>query len=317
MTDAPIKPSVTFVTIEADRAGQRLDNFLLGHLTGVPKSLIYRIVRKGEVRINKGRVKVDYRLRAGDVVRIPPVKTSSSAPPPAASGRLRELLEASVLYEDSGVMVMNKPSGLAVHGGSGISLGLIEALRQMRDEKTSLELVHRLDRDTSGCILVAKKRSVLRHLHQQLRDGQVNKVYHALVEGQWSKHCGQVKVPLKKNELSSGERVVRADPEGKESLTLYRVLERFSGCSLVEAKPVTGRTHQIRVHCQFEGHAIIGDTKYGRDDVNRSFKRKGAQRLFLHAAALDFTLPDGQPIHCEAPKGDELESLLSTLRAES
>ncbi|WP_277345637.1 23S rRNA pseudouridine(955/2504/2580) synthase RluC [Pseudomaricurvus alkylphenolicus] len=305
---------VRFLEVDPDRAGQRIDNFLMAELKGVPRTLIYRILRKGEVRVNKGRIKADYKLQPGDQIRVPPVRLPDSKTPPRASDQLRELLSRSILFENKGLLIINKPSGLAVHGGSGIQLGLIETLRQMRPEEHFLELVHRLDRDTSGCIMVAKKRSMLRYLHQQLRDGHVQKYYHALVKGRWPDHCREVNAPLKKNELSSGERMVRVDPEGKPSRTAFKILRRFRDSTLVEAKPITGRTHQIRVHAQCQGHALVGDTKYGSDDVNREMKQRGITRLFLHAAALSLVLPnDGGRLKVEAALDDGLAAGLDNL----
>lgn len=307
-------PRVQLVEIDAERAGQRIDNFLLGQLKGVPRTLVYRVLRKGEVRVNKGRVRAEYKLKAGDVVRIPPVRLPEVGDLPNASEQLKELLASSILFENAGLIILNKPAGLAVHGGSGINLGLIEVLRQMRPQERHLELVHRLDRDTSGCIMIAKKRSMLRYLHQQLRDGHVQKYYHALVEGRWPSGCKEVRAPLKKNELSSGERMVRVDADGKESLTQFKVLRRYVGATLVEAKPVTGRTHQIRVHAQYQGHGLVGDPKYGNDDFNKLMKAKGFNRLFLHAAALSLLLPDeDKKILVEAPLDERLAVPLANL----
>ncbi|MFL0809444.1 MAG: 23S rRNA pseudouridine(955/2504/2580) synthase RluC [Agarilytica sp.] len=304
---------VQFLTISADEAGQRLDNFLLRILKGAPKSLIYRVIRKGEVRINKGRAKPERKLQAGDIVRVPPVRLGEQAPVAKPSEALENILEASILYEDSGLLIVNKPSGLAVHGGSGINLGLVEALRQTRDT-SYLELVHRLDRDTSGCIILAKKRSVLRQLHEKLRaDRGIDKQYLALVKGHWSNRRGSVDVPLKKNELKSGERIVRVDPEGKASKTLFHMEEQYSECSLVRAKPITGRTHQIRVHAQHAKHPLVGDEKYGDDAFNKRMRKLGFKRLFLHASSLSFTLNDGKSIEVHAPLPNDLASALKNL----
>lgn len=309
-----LAPKVQFVEIDDDRAGQRIDNFLLGHLKGVPKTLIYRILRKGEVRVNKGRIKAEYKLKTGDMIRIPPIRLPDSKTLPNASEQLKELLADSILFENKGLIILNKPSGLAVHGGSGINLGLIEVLRQMRPEDRHLELVHRLDRDTSGCIMIAKKRSMLRYLHQQLRDGHIQKYYHALVEGRWPNRCKEVSAPLKKNEVLSGERIVKVDPDGKESLTHFKVLRRYVGSTLVEAKPITGRTHQIRVHAQYQGHGLVGDPKYGNDEFNKQMRAKGFNRLFLHAAALSLLLPDEtKKIRVEAPLDERLAKPLAEL----
>ncbi|WP_210395243.1 23S rRNA pseudouridine(955/2504/2580) synthase RluC [Motiliproteus sediminis] len=304
--DVP-RGAVRWVEIDSEMADQRIDNFLITFLKGAPKTLIYRILRKGEVRVNKGRVQASYRLRAGDLVRVPPVRLPEPKALPAPGRGLAQLLESAVLFENDQLLIVNKPSGLAVHGGSGVSLGLIEALRQMRPEARFLELVHRLDRDTSGCVMVAKKRSALKALHEDLRRGKISKIYHALVAGKWPKRKVQVNAPLKKNELKSGERVVRADAEGKESLTQFRVLRNLGEVTLVEARPVTGRTHQIRVHTQFAGHPIVGDPKYGDDAINRQLKAQGVDRLFLHAAELRLRLPgSGERVVVCAPLEDKL-----------
>lgn len=306
-------PSVQFVTIEAELAGQRLDNFLIAKLKGVPKTHVYRLIRKGEVRVNKGRIKPDYRLAEGDLVRIPPVRVSQVDRPVQASSGLLKTLDSAILYEDDGIIAVNKPSGLAVHGGSGVSLGLIEAIRQLRPEAKQLELVHRLDRETSGCILIAKKRSTLKLLHEALRQGQMDKTYHALVVGQWPDNKKEVNAPLLKNVLQSGERMVNVNPEGKQSKTLFKVLKRFSDVTLVEAKPVTGRTHQIRVHAKYAGHPIVGDEKYGYDDMNRKMKVLGVGRLFLHAASLTFNATTGESVTIKADLDALLIKALETL----
>jgi 23S rRNA pseudouridine955/2504/2580 synthase len=312
-----VAPTVQFVTIDAGNTGQRIDNFLLTFLKGVPKSRIYRILRKGEVRVNKGRVKPEYKLRDGDLVRIPPVRVSQRDEPPQPSQQLSSLLESSILFENDDLMVVNKPSGLAVHGGSGISLGLIESFRQIRPDNRFLELVHRLDRDTSGCIMIAKKRSSLRYIQQELREGRIQKIYRALVDGRWANRRKSINTPLVKNQLSSGERIVRIatpDTEGaKASLTEYRIIERYKGCTLVEAKPITGRTHQIRVHCQSVGCSIIGDDKYCDGEINKHYRSLGLKRLFLHAYQLSFRLPDKTQLNIEAPLGDDLTAVFKQL----
>ncbi|WP_097461090.1 23S rRNA pseudouridine(955/2504/2580) synthase RluC [Mangrovitalea sediminis] len=283
--------SVEWVTIAADQAGQRLDNFLLTYLKGVPRSMIYRIIRKGEVRINKARIKPEYRLQPGDLVRVPPVSRPQKGEVPMPGERLRRQVEDAVVYEDDNLLLINKPTGLAVHGGSGLDFGLIEVLRAARPDARFLELVHRLDRDTSGILMVAKRRPALRWLQDQIRQHQVTKRYHALVVGRWPAGRDEVDAPLLKNELSSGERLVRVAEGGKDSITRYRTLETFSGYTLVEAIPVTGRTHQIRVHCQFAGHPIAGDEKYMDDASLKAFKAIAGRRLMLHAHALEFCLP--------------------------
>ncbi|OSN03786.1 23S rRNA pseudouridine(955/2504/2580) synthase RluC, partial [Lonsdalea iberica] len=242
-------PSVQFLTVSDEEAGQRIDNFLRTKLKGVPKSMIYRILRKGEVRINKKRVKPEYKLLDGDLIRIPPVRTSEREEAQVSTGLAKvSALADCIIYEDDYLLVLNKPSGTAVHGGSGLSFGVIEGLRALRPEARFLELVHRLDRDTSGVLLVAKKRSALRALHEQLRSKGMQKDYLALVRGQWQSHCKVVQAPLLKNILQSGERIVRVNSEGKPSETRFKVEERFEHATLVKASPVTGRTHQIRVH---------------------------------------------------------------------
>lgn len=310
-----IGDAVAYLEITDAHAGQRIDNFLVRELKGVPKSRIYRLLRRGEVRVNKSRIKAEYRLCAGDVVRIPPVRIAVRGEPAPVSEGLQALLESAVLYEDARLIVVDKPSGLAVHGGSGINLGLIEALRRMRPGERFLELVHRLDRDTSGCVMVAKKRSLLRHLHAQLQRGTVEKRYLALVVGRWTNRRKLVNAPLLKNVLQSGERMVRVDPQGKPSVTEFSVVERFDGVTLVEAKPVTGRTHQIRVHAQYAGHPLLGDEKYGDDRCQSFCRESGLKRLFLHAASLSVPMPEGEAVlQVAAPLPAELERLLEALR---
>ncbi len=306
------QPRVQLVEIDAEHAGQRLDNYLLARLKGVPRSLVYRIVRGGEVRVNSARARPEQRLEGGDKVRIPPVRVADR--PNAAPGKgLIETLAGRVLYEDEGLLVVNKPSGLAVHGGSGLSLGLIEALRSIRSDARSLELVHRLDKDTSGCVLIAKKRAVLRHLHAALRDGTITKTYSTLVQGRWPKRRTRVPFALEKNTVSSGERVVRADEGGKASETRFRIVRVFREASLLEAQPVTGRTHQIRVHAQVSGHPVAGDEKYGDREFNRHLRDFGLRRLFLHASSLSFSLPDGRRLDISAPLDQVLLDVLERL----
>lgn len=298
----PPTPGVRLVEVAPEFAGQRIDNFLITYLKGVPKTFIYRILRKGEVRVNKGRIKPEYKLQAGDVVRVPPVRVPErDEPVPVAQGLLQRL-EAAIVHEDKGLIVLNKPAGIAVHGGSGLSFGVIEAFRQLRPDAKELELVHRLDRDTSGLLMIAKKRSMLRHLHEQLRGDGVDKRYMALVRGNWPTAQKQVRAPLLKSNLRSGERMVEVNEEGKEALTLFKVLRRFGDfATMVEARPITGRTHQIRVHALHAGHCIAGDPKYGDEDFSREVRDLGGKRLFLHAYALTVPLPDGGELKLEAP----------------
>lgn len=308
------KIGVKFLTVDALQEGQRIDNFIIKHAKGLPKSHVYQILRKGEVRVNKKRIKPDYRIKAGDVVRLPPLRLSAPSAPQIPSQTLQQLLTDRILFEDKGLLIVNKPSGIAVHGGSGISIGIIEALRSMRPKELSLELVHRLDRETSGCLVLAKKPSVLKEVHELLRTGQVEKRYLALVEGHWPNYLREIDEPLKKFHLQSGERMVSVDSSGKSSLTTFRIIQRFADATLVEAQPKTGRTHQIRVHATHAGHPIIGDDKYGEKDVNKKFRALGCKRLFLHASAITFILPTtGKNYSIKAPLDSELESLLTKL----
>ncbi|URQ87836.1 23S rRNA pseudouridine(955/2504/2580) synthase RluC [Pseudoalteromonas sp. SCSIO 43088] len=311
---------VSFVTIGEDHLGQRIDNFLITHLKGVPKSAVYKILRKGEVRVNKKRIKPVYKLQLNDVVRIPPIKVAEKEEfVPKKLDKVKQL-EDAILFEDKYLMVINKPSGMAVHGGSGLSYGLIEALRVLRPEERSLELVHRLDRDTSGCLLISKRRSVLTDLHKQLREKTMEKNYWALVDGQWDSKTKNVTEGLRKNTLKSGERVVRVDnTEGKPSHTRFRVLERYAECSLVQASPVTGRTHQIRVHTQCKGHPIACDDKYGVVEFDQYVnKLTGLNRLFLHAHDLRFMHPKNETtMHVEAPLDNALQNCIKKLRADN
>ena len=307
---------VRHVRVDAERAGQRVDNFLLGLLKGVPKSHVYRLLRRGEVRVNRRRVKPPYRLQFDDLVRVPPVATAKREPHQRQAGRgLRETLEASILHEDQGLMVINKPAHLAVHGGSGLSFGVIEVLRACRPDAPHLELVHRLDRETSGCLLLAKKRSALRVLHEFFRANRVQKTYLALGTGRCAGGVRTVNLPLKKNILQSGERLVKVDPKGKPSRTRFRCVEHFSGASLLEARPLTGRTHQIRVHAAHLGHPLAGDEKYGDAAFNRWMRGQGLSRLFLHAASLVLPRLEGEgKLTVSAPLPAELEAVLENLR---
>ena len=309
--------SVREIEVGEDGVGQRIDNFLLKTLKGVPKSRIYRILRKGEVRVNRGRIKPEYRLKIGDLVRIPPIRVSESRESVPPGERIQKLIEQNILYEDKGLLVLNKPSGLAVHGGSGVSFGVIEALRALRPEARFLELAHRLDRDTSGCLVIAKKRSVLRAFHELLRGNGMDKYYLTLVKGRWQGGKRRVEAPLRKNVLKSGERVVRVSEDGKPSLSIFTPVAIYKDCSLMRVKLVTGRTHQVRVHAQFCGHPIAGDDKYGDTAFNRQMAERGLKRLFLHAAQLHFTLPESATIHVEAPLENNLQALLKRLETEA
>ncbi|MBM4207518.1 MAG: 23S rRNA pseudouridine(955/2504/2580) synthase RluC [Gammaproteobacteria bacterium] len=294
MTTEQQNPSgqVQLIEITEDHTEQRLDNFLITRLKGVPKSRIYRIVRKGEVRVNKGRVDVNYRLAAGDIVRIPPIRQAeNTAEIPPVSRQLINVINNQILFEDESLLIINKPAGIPVHGGSGVQVGVIEGLRQLRPECRFLDLAHRLDRDTSGCLLIAKKRSALRSLHGQFRDDTIHKSYLALLSGQWARKKLVVNQPLLKNVNKGGERIVVINQHGKESETLFRRLKLFQDATLVQATPKTGRTHQIRVHAAYLGHPIIGDDRYGLSDCNKTFRNRGYKHMFLHAETLQFQHP--------------------------
>ena len=294
---AAATPVVKWLLVDEESAGQRLDNFLMRHLKGVPKTHVYRIIRSGEVRINKGRAAADTRVQNGDEVRLPPVRVSDKVAEKAerpAPGR-----EFPLLLEDDSLMAIDKPAGVAVHGGSGVSFGVIEQLRQARPEAKLLELVHRLDRDTSGILLVAKKRSALKHLQEQFRERETGKTYLALVKGDWPDKLKVIDQPLHKFLLPDGERRVRVttaeDPDGMRSITLVKVAQRLQGATLLEVTIKTGRTHQIRVHLASQGHPIAGDDKYGDFEWNRQLLKPGARvglkRMFLHAWRLQFSHP--------------------------
>lgn len=317
MTEKIINAAVQQLQISEEDEGQRIDNFLLAKLKGVPKSLIYRILRKGEVRVNKGRIKPEYKLQTGDIVRVPPIRVAEKAQQAPVSSKLNKVaqLEQQIIFEDDCLLVLNKPSGIAVHGGSGLSFGVIEGLRALRPEARFLELVHRLDRDTSGILLVAKKRSALRSLHEQLRVKTVQKDYLALVRGQWQSHVKVVQAPLLKNELASGERIVKVSEQGRPSETRFAVEERYTNATLIKASPVTGRTHQIRVHTQYVGHPIALDDKYGDKEFDQQMSELGLNRLFLHAASIRFEHPKtGETLRLNAPLDDKMKGILKKLR---
>ena len=305
-------PQVIYVEINEDNCDQRLDNFLISRLKGVPKSRIYRLVRKGEVRVNKGRVDIKYRLAAGDVVRIPPVRVAERSEESFVPKGLQAALQQGILFEDDGFMVINKPAGFAVHGGSGVSSGIIEGLRLIRPEARFLELVHRLDKDTSGCLLIAKKRSALRKLQEFFRNSEIKKTYQALLAGQWERKKLIVTAPLLKNISKGGERIVVISKAGKAAETLFTRIKLFRNATLVEASPKTGRTHQIRVHAASLGHAIVGDDRYGSDEINKLFKNKGYKRMFLHAETLQFKHPvTDEKMTISAPLPLQLINLLN------
>ncbi len=308
-------PSVLRITVDEGGQGQRLDNFLIRLLKGVPKTHVYRVIRSGEVRVNKGRAAADTRLEIGDVVRVPPVRVaerSQDAPAPAR--------EFPVVFEDDHLIAVNKPAGVAVHGGSGVSFGVIEQLRRSRPQAKFLELVHRLDKETSGLLLIAKKRSALTALQDQLRARETGKTYAALVIGAWPASRKVIDVPLHKFLTGEGERRVRAveagHEEAKRSITLVKIARRYRDFTLLDVTIKTGRTHQIRVHLAHEGHPIVGDAKYGDFALNKSLARGEAhfERMFLHAQRLRFQHPaSGEVIELEAPLPPECEAFLATL----
>jgi 23S rRNA pseudouridine955/2504/2580 synthase len=303
-------PTVTYLEISALQAGQRIDNFLQTHLKGVPKSHIYRMLRTGEVRINKGRVKPTYRLQADDILRLPPVRMAPADAPPRLPASLLERLAQSIVYEDKALLILDKPTGIAVHAGSGLAFGVIEGLRALYPRQPYLELAHRLDRETSGCLVLAKTPDMLRRLHDLLRTGGVAKHYLALLKGRWPAQVHTVDAPLRKNLLFSGERLVRVDDTGKPAISHFTVKQNFDQSSLLEVCPLTGRTHQIRVHAAHLGHPLAGDEKYGDRAFNQQMKALGLPRLFLHAAR--FVVAD-LGLDVSTPLPEDLQALLDKL----
>ncbi|MDI9819119.1 MULTISPECIES: RluA family pseudouridine synthase [unclassified Legionella] len=307
---------VRYTEIGAEEEGQRLDNYLTRILKGVPKSHIYRIIRSGEVRVNKGRAQASLRLTQGDCIRIPPVRVSQSKESPFIGNKLSLKLQESILFEDNSLLVINKPAGIAVHGGSGVDLGVIEAFRKIRSDLSYLELVHRLDKETSGCLLLAKKRSMLRSIHALLEAREVHKTYWALLMYPWQdKKNRVVTAALEKNIVKSGERIVTVSPEGKPSETAFKLLENYQQACWVEASPKTGRTHQIRVHSAHLAHPIAGDEKYGKP-VQIEGLELLKSRLYLHARAIQFNL-NGKNYLFEADLDEQFAETLKILRARS
>ncbi|MEN3366036.1 MAG: rRNA pseudouridine synthase [Burkholderiales bacterium] len=310
---AQVSPQVQLITISDEEADQRIDNFLLRICKGVPKSHIYRVLRSGEVRVNKGRIDQTYRLKEGDVVRVPPVRVAEK------STQVVPGAEFDVLFEDAHMLVIDKPAGVAVHGGSGVSYGVIEQLRAARPQAKFLELVHRLDRDTSGILLLAKKRSALTNMHEQIREGRLDKRYLALVQGDWQNPRQHVKLPLFKYNTADGERRVRVQADGLASHTVFNLMRKYGSFALLEAELKTGRTHQIRVHLASSGFPIVGDDKYGDFGLNRALQkaegeRIALKRMFLHAYQITFLHPEtGQPVTLNAPLAPECERFLKSL----
>lgn len=310
----PQSQKVQFIEISASQAGQRIDNFLLTLEKGVPKSRIYRAIRKGEVRVNKGRIKQTYKIEAGDVIRVPPLQVSEKTAPTAINESLQQQLLASIIFEDDAMLVLNKPSGLAVHAGTQIQVGVIEAFRLIKPELEFIELVHRLDRDTSGCLLIAKSRESLLNLQQQMLSDQIDKRYLTLLKGEMNSDEVYIEQPLQKNTVSSGERMVKVDPEGKTAKTLFIKRQGYGIAQLSEVKLFTGRTHQIRVHSAWSGHPVAGDDKYGDREFNKQMKTFGLKRLFLHAWRLGIHHPITQePLLLEAPLPEKLQQVIKQL----
>jgi 23S rRNA pseudouridine955/2504/2580 synthase len=305
------KARAIVLEVEEEAAAQRIDNFLLRRLKGVPKSHVYRVLRSGQVRVNSARVRPDYRLRAGDRVRIPPVRTAAgprAAPAAAAAAQARAL---PIVFEDAALLVIDKPAGVAVHGGSGVSFGVIETLRAARPAAKLLELAHRLDRDTSGLLVVAKKRSALVELHRMLREGEVSKIYVALVKGRWRGGAREIREPLHKFVSAGGERRVAVREHGLAAATRVRPLAASTHLSLLELQLLTGRTHQIRVHLAHAGHPVVGDDKYGDFAFNRDMAKQSVKRLCLHARRLELAHPlSGTPLRLESPLPADLQAAI-------
>jgi 23S rRNA pseudouridine955/2504/2580 synthase len=308
------KSPVVLHTITAEEAGQRIDNFLMRHFKAVPRSRVYRLLRKGEVRVNRKRVDAEYRIAAGDEVRLPPVRIDSGEQPGQPSRGLVELIERAVIFQDKHVLVIDKPAGVAVHGGSGMSYGVIEALRASRARET-LELVHRLDRDTSGCLVVARDRATLTSLHALIRNSGMHKTYLGLVSGSWQLGTKRIDAPLATDNRQHGERHVRVAPAGKTSVSVFKPVQFFGTlATLMEVDIPTGRTHQIRVHAAFAGYPLLGDDKYGDRERNAEFRQHGLKRTFLHAHSVAFEWPgSGVPFHVSAPLPAELAAVLEAI----
>jgi 23S rRNA pseudouridine955/2504/2580 synthase len=309
------KPVARQAQIDESAAGQRLDNYLLGALKGVPRSHIYRLIRSGQVRVNSGRVTPKHRLKAGDRVRVPPVAVRPPGPTSSSGGSL-DWLAQRIVFEDPRLLVLDKPAGLAVHGGTGVALGCIEALRALRPDIKELELVHRLDRATSGCLLVAKRRSALRTLHALLREGEVEKRYVTLVQGRWREAVAEISAPLV-TKRGAGESRVRVATGGKEARSSFRLLETLGRtASLLEVSIATGRTHQIRVHAAHLGHPVAGDERYGDPEFNEAMRRFGLRRMFLHAQSVAFEWPEtGEAFSISVPVPKDLEAVITALGA--
>lgn len=311
-SNTSVSDGVQLVRVEKSHIGQRLDNFLIRHLKGVPRTRVYRLIRRGEVRVNKKRCKPDRKLELGDEVRIPPYTSSYSEQTAKPSPALQEFLINSILLENDDLLVINKPAGMAVHGGTSVAMGLIEALRQCKREWGELELAHRIDRGTTGCLVISKNSIFLKHIQNQFKVKNVKKHYIVLVHGIWPESLTVVDAPLQKDPVGENERIVRVLESGKASLTRFAVKQHFEGASLIEAMPQTGRTHQIRVHCQHSGHGIVGDEKYTFKAKNSALSK--VKNLCLHAWKIEFELPEGgAPIRVEAAIPNHLDALIQKL----
>ena len=308
------KSAVILYTVSADEAGQRIDNFLLRQFKNVPRSRVYRLLRKGEVRVNRKRIDAEYKLQSGDEVRLPPVRIEPEGTPTRPNDSLVTLIESAIIHQDKHLIVLDKPPGVAVHGGSGMSHGVIEALRTSRPTET-LELVHRLDRDTSGCLMVARDRTTLKALHAMIREGGMHKTYLALVSGSWQLGTKRIDAPLATDNRQHGERHVRVAPAGKDSVSVFKPLQFFGKiATLMEVDIPTGRTHQIRVHANYAGHPLLGDDKYGDYERNAEIRQQGLKRTFLHAHSIAFDWPGtGVPFHLSAPLPKDLVAVLDGL----
>ena len=312
--DSREREPVRHIEVSEERAGQRLDNFLMRELGNMPRSRVYRLVRRGEVRVNGRRAKPEQRLQWHDSVRVPPVRREDPSAPATPSAQLLQGIAAAIAYEDDKLILLDKPSGVAAHGGSGVSFGVIEALRALRP-KESLELVHRLDRDTSGCLLIARKPSSLRVLHALLREGRLEKGYLALVKGHWNLGHTRITAALRTDARLHGERTVRVDPKGKAAVSEFRPVQFFGKkATLVEVALHTGRTHQIRVHAAHAGHPVAGDEKYGDEDFNGRMRELGLKRLFLHAHRVGFDWPQGGQFSANTPLPADLRSVIERLQ---
>jgi 23S rRNA pseudouridine955/2504/2580 synthase len=316
-SNKPVDLGVHYVEIDEGHLGQRIDNFLLGYFgRTVPRTLIYRILRKGEVRVNKKRIRPDHRLEIGDRVRVPPVRTCAKHVK-RLSGDVAQLLTARILYEDDLFLILNKPSGLPVHGGTAVSRDIMSSVRAMKPQQKFLELAHRLDKETSGCLVIAKKRKALLAFQEQLTSGRVKKRYLVLTKGHWQPKELSVNAPLLKNQRQSGERMVHVSAEGKSARTNFKIMWVCPHATLLEADLLTGRTHQIRVHAQYRGHCVAGDKKYGDRAFNQRMKLIGLKRMFLHAHSISFSLPLlEKEIDVKAPLDDDLEICLTRLGKE-